>query len=77
MIKAVGADRRNRPILILGLSGENVTRMVAGEPLHLDTADVGLPQILVRIVYGGTEEDLLAQFEASGLITSDTVRHLG
>lgn len=48
-------------MVILGLSGENITRLTAKEPIHLDLADVGLPPTVVVIVYGRTEADIAAE----------------
>jgi hypothetical protein len=67
VIKATGRTGDGRPLLILGLSGENVTRLTAGEPIRFDTASVGLPPCVVLIVYGRTED----------AIAADLKRHLG
>ena len=61
MIKAVlrnpaSGDR----VAVLGLSGENVTRLMAGEPILLDLADLGLARQQVVIVGGRTEDDIKA-----------------
>lgn len=50
----------NRPVMILGLSGENVTRLVAGEPIRFDAEDIGLPPCTVVIMYGRTEAEIAA-----------------
>jgi hypothetical protein len=54
-------------MLILGLSGENVTRLVAGEPIAFEAADLGLPEMTVVIMYGKTEADIAKEFEANGV----------
>lgn len=65
MIKASGKTGDGRPFVLLGLSGENVTRMVAGEPVKLNLKDVGLDDIEVAIVYGKTESDIVEQLRAA------------
>ena len=57
MIKAAGKTGLGLPLLLLGLSGENVTRLAAGEPIRVPAADMaaaGLPQMEVLIHYGRT-----------------------
>lgn len=65
MIKASGKTGDGRPFVLLGLSGENVTRIVAGEPIKLNLKDVGLDDIEVAIVYGKTESDIVDQLRAA------------
>lgn len=67
MIKAAGVSN-GKPLLILGLSGETVTRLMAGEPILLDTAPLGLPDMSVVIVGGRTEQTILDDLRAHGLI---------
>jgi hypothetical protein len=59
-------------MLFLGLSGENVTRLAAGEPIAISSAQLaglglppGLPGIL--IVYGKTEQDILEDLAGHGI----------
>jgi hypothetical protein len=47
------------PIVLLGLSGENLTRLVAQEPIAINLADLGLPPCQVIITYGRTESEIL------------------
>lgn len=64
MIKAIVSDDRHPgPMVVLGLSGENVTRLVAGEPILIDLAQLGLPPQRVSIVYGKTEEAIVAELK--------------
>ncbi len=67
MIKAAGV-LGGKPALILGLSGENMTRLMAGEPIMLDTAALGLPEMTVVVVGGRTEDAILADLRAHGLL---------
>lgn len=69
MIKARGRTAAGEPLLLLGLSGENVTRLAAGEPVYIEASlleALGLPKMAVAIVYGRTEEELLADLKAHG-----------
>jgi hypothetical protein len=65
MIKATAYDGRNpQPIVILGLSGENMARLMADEPILIDLADLGLPPQQVALVGGRTEADIAAKLKA-------------
>ena len=68
MIKAVGRTGLGLPLLILGLSGENMTRLMADEPISFDLADLGLPPMRVVIVGGRTEDAITGQLAAHGLL---------
>lgn len=68
MIKAIGRAGNGSPLLILGLSGENITRLLADEPIRLDLAELGLPAMQVVIMAGRTEDTIVAQLTKNGLI---------
>lgn len=72
MIKARGPESHGKPMVILGLSGENMTRLMAKEPILLDLADLGLPPTMVAIVGGKTEDDIAADLREHGLIGEAT-----
>lgn len=70
MIKAAGKTGLGLPLLILGLSGENVTRLAAGEPIRVSAqhmAELGRPQMEIVIHYGRTEGAILDDLEAHGV----------
>jgi len=70
MIKAAGKTGLGLPLLLLGLSGENVTRLAAGEPIRISAqqmAELGLPQMEVVIHYGKTEQAIVDDLEAHGV----------
>lgn len=72
MIKAPGRTGDGRPMLLLGLSGENMTRLMAGEPIAVDTAQLGepfagLPPLVVVLVGGRDEQTIVAQLADAGL----------
>lgn len=59
MIKAAG-QHNGRPLLVIGLSGENMTRLMAGEPILFDAGALGLPEMSVLVVGGRTEDAIAA-----------------
>jgi hypothetical protein len=61
VIRAVARDALGQPTVILGLSGENMTRLMADEPIVINLADLGLPPQRIVIVGGRTETDIAAQ----------------
>jgi hypothetical protein len=54
------------PIVILGLSGENVTRLMADEPVAVDLQDTHpeLPPMMVVLFGGRNDEILLAKLKS-------------
>jgi hypothetical protein len=58
MIKAAGRLKDGRPMLLLGLSGENMTLLMAQEPIIIETEQLGLPPMFVVVVGGRTEDDI-------------------
>lgn len=60
MIKGAGTTRNGQPLLIIGLSEINVTRLMAGEPILFETGHLGLPPLHVLILGGRTEETIAA-----------------
>lgn len=68
MIKATGKTGDGRPMVLLGLSGENVTRLMADEPIRFDLAELGLPSMVVVIVGGRTEDAITEKLREAGLL---------
>lgn len=62
MIKAK-VQGRSRQMLALGLSGENVARLAAGEPILTRLDECGFEGMDLVIVYGTTEDDALADIK--------------
>lgn len=58
MIKALAGKN-----VILGLSEENVKRLKDNQPIKINLKDMGLPDQVIYIVYGATEEALYEQFK--------------
>lgn len=74
MFKATSKMKDGRPLLLLGLSGENITRMMADEPVSVDVGKLpGMPQMQVVIIAGKTEDDIADQLRSAGLIGGDTI----
>lgn len=65
MIKASGRTGDGTPLLIVGLSGENMTRLMAGEPITFHAGAMGLPGVQVVLIGGRTEADLEFQIRQS------------
>lgn len=66
MIKAVG-EMGGRPLLVLGLSGENMTRLMAREPILVECASLGLADLRIVLVGGRTEDDIARELAEHGL----------
>jgi hypothetical protein len=76
VIKARGKTAFGTDVLFLGLSGENVTRLAAGEPVRVKQEDMralGLPEMVVVIHYGRTEQDILDDLKANGMTLKDVL----
>jgi hypothetical protein len=71
MIKAIIQSSPTAiPILLLGLSGENITRLIAGEPIMFNTeqlAQLGFHELEVIILYGRTEDAIIDELESRGV----------
>lgn len=71
MIKLASKTALGEPLLFLGVSGENVTRLVAGGPIRVTSAALtalGLPPMVVVIHYGKTEQDILDEMRSHGMV---------
>ena len=47
--------------LLFGISAENVNRLKKGEPIMFNLKDMGLEDRKVLIMYGETEQDIMAE----------------
>lgn len=71
MIKGAGATGDGQPLLLLGLSEENMARLVAGEPILIRAEELvalGVPAMQVVICYGKTESAILKELRAMKLL---------
>lgn len=60
VIKATGTGKSGTPVLLIGLSHENLARLVADEPIAFDAEELGLPALRVLLMAAPTEQDLIA-----------------
>lgn len=67
MIKAV-AGTTERPTVILGLSAENMRRLLANQPIPVDLKELhpDLPELRIVLLGGETEDDLAEDLRALG-----------
>jgi hypothetical protein len=65
MLKASGRTESGRPLLVLGLTGENMARLMAGEPIliHAHTLGKDFPELTAVLVGGKTVEAVRADVE--------------
>jgi hypothetical protein len=67
MIKAVLTRQDGTgAVIVLGLSGENITRLAAGEPILIDGGDIGIPGKQIAIIYGKTEDVIAESLQHHG-----------
>lgn len=71
MIKALGRTGAGVPLLVLGLSAENVRRLLADEPITFNLSELGLPPAQVIIVGGPTEDAIMGLLAGRGLLTRE------
>lgn len=62
MIKATGTADDGSDVVMLGVSEENVKRLVAGDPIIVRMEELGMVGNLV-IFYGKTEEEMATMFK--------------
>lgn len=77
MIKAMGRTGDGQPLVLLGLSGENVTRLMADEPIKVDLAQMGGPPILILLVGGRTEDEITRRLVDAGLLPPEALKMTG
>jgi hypothetical protein len=83
VLKAILRNQAGQPIVLLGLSGENFTRMAAGEQVRVVVADLAATAgysgdvggaVEVLLMYGRTEADIIAELKAAGIRIGREVR---
>lgn len=72
MITFAGKTPDGDPLVFLGLSAVNVTRLTGGEPIVVDLAALNLPPMRVVIGYGETERHIVGAIERVGLVPPGT-----
>lgn len=69
MIKASGKTGDGKPLLILGLSRENLDRLPLNQPIAIrpeQLAELGMPEMTIVILGGETEQDIAEDISALG-----------
>jgi hypothetical protein len=61
MIKALLRESGGQAIVVLGLSGENMARLMANEPIVVQVAELGLKPMKILLMGGRTEEAITTQ----------------
>ena len=70
------ANDKYKDGFILGLSKENVNRLVAGEPIAIrrETHGEGVPEgMAIVIIYGKTEQEIYLSLKTEGVVSPDCV----
>jgi hypothetical protein len=57
VLKARGTHNDGRPLVMLGLTHDNLARLVAREPIVVDTADVGIDDGPWICLFAGAEDE--------------------
>lgn len=68
------ASREGRLILGLGLVRGNISRLMNGNPIHIDCQQLGTPELRVHeilIFYGDNELEIASRFRVMGFLTDD------
>lgn len=82
MLKALSkGTRKDDPtkevtFIILGLSAENVRRLKAGQPVHVDGRQIEMPDVDVILFAGDTEASMTADLVRMG-VDPNVVREHG
>jgi hypothetical protein len=74
MIKAATQTHTGTPVLLLGLTAENLARLGAGWPVRVSVDDIralNLPELEIFLHYGHTEAAILAELAGYGLTLTD------
>lgn len=71
MIIATGDFEKKGPVLLLGLTKQNVKKLMRKQPILRDLRFAGVPYHLT-IVYGEDEMEIHRQLRLAGLVTNET-----
>lgn len=73
MIIARGENNdKDRKTLLLGLSHENVARLLKGQPIHIKRHDALPDDIELLIMVGRTDEEIKKELEGCGVVNDLT-----
>lgn len=70
MLNAVGRTADGRPLIMVGMTGETITRLMAAEPVPLDIHEkrFGVPPLQILLVAARDEITILHQLRSSGMV---------
>ncbi len=75
MIKFMSTLDNGRKLLGIALSRKNLKLIEQGHPVHFNAEQMNLPELRaneIMILFGETEEEIMAEFKKSGAITGRT-----
>jgi hypothetical protein len=72
MIKAKAKSPEGKEILLFGLSEENITRLRMQQPIIVIGEEMGVPNFDIIIMWGQTEDDIIAELSAANMVSSET-----
>lgn len=67
MVKMTATTGDGRTIVIVGMSQANVDRIKAGEPLVWELKDVGIPSVIVTVMFVETEDAIAEEMRGTGI----------
>lgn len=75
MIIARADTKDGKPLLLFGLSKENITRLMDNQPIRMQPdTHPGIPEgWSIMIMYGETEASIALQLRAAGFMDKNTV----
>jgi hypothetical protein len=71
MIQVVGRNADGSLGVILGLTAENIQRLVNAQPIVVALPELGLGEGTLIITYGATHDDITASLRFAGLPVND------
>ena len=77
MLKAVGqAANPSRPMVLLGLTRENVRRLMDDQPIVVELTDLDLPPMSVVIIGGQDQATLARELARIGMVTAEAAEQI-
>ena len=67
MIKFAAQGKDGTTLVGFGLSEQNVEKLKAGQPIHVEGSQVGLEKVQVLIFYGKTEKEMYDNLKSEGI----------
>jgi hypothetical protein len=67
MLKFTAMTGDNRKLVVLGLERENVRLLTEGKPLVADLAELGIPGVIVSLMFGETSDAILSELQGTGI----------